>query len=728
VWVSGKEFIKSSSATVTIPNTTGLYYIYFDTTGTLGYQTDYFTWQTEAPVAYVYWNAVAGTSYYFADERHGIALDWATHEYLHRTRGAAFANGFVISNYTTIGTGTTNADAQIDLAGGVFFDEDLKITITHSSTPSQSYEQDLQGPARIPVIYRSGVGGLWVKDSATDYPLKQGTAYPKYNLNTTGTWTTPDTGNNKYWAMWVVATHHMAEPVMAIMGQRQDSNFGNAQDENTWEGLDLDNFPSQEFRPLYRLIFQSGGSNTPHCALKSVLDYRQGEIREAAAVGTTTGLGEVVEDLNPQLGGNLDVNGFSIVSVSNGNIALTPNGTGNLILDGLNWPQADGTANYVLQTNGSGQLSWVAQDSGGLDNVVEDLTPQLGGDLDLNGFRLKDGTDIIAENLGGSLLLYEGLQLGAGNLVMSNPTYAITSQSNENLTVKSLKTSSADAASIVLEGAVNGGITLTADGSGRIHLASELRTKPTTGTPSNYEHTYFEGSLAEPVTWLKILNGTVVTRTAKSITAQGSAQVSSLHNKFGGASILLDGTGDYITVPTTSEFAFASGTYSFECWIYATTVSVAQTVFDFRSAVPSSTGLTVSINSSNQLLVSNNSSTIIGAGGTISVNTWHHIAVTNAGTGLKLWLDGTQVGATYVSSVALGTTQPLSVGAAADGTSAFTGHIDEIRVSSTARYTATFTSPSSALSNDNNTLLLVHADTTIADDVTDDVYYLPLFK
>ena len=72
-------------------------------------------------------------------------------------------------------------------------------------------------------------------------------------------------------------------------------------------------------------------------------------------------LENVAEDLTPQLGGNLDVNGNSIVSASNGNIAITPNGTGSVVLDGLNWPQADGSANYVLKTNGSGQLSWTAQ-------------------------------------------------------------------------------------------------------------------------------------------------------------------------------------------------------------------------------------------------------------------------------------------------------------------------------------------------------------------------------
>ena len=46
------------------------------------------------------------------------------------------------------------------------------------------------------------------------------------------------------------------------------------------------------------------------------------------------GISNVVEDTTPQLGGSLDVNGQDIVSVSNGNIALTPNGTGLVRLDG----------------------------------------------------------------------------------------------------------------------------------------------------------------------------------------------------------------------------------------------------------------------------------------------------------------------------------------------------------------------------------------------------------
>ena len=107
-----------------------------------------------------------------------------------------------------------------------------------------------------------------------------------------------------------------------------------------------------------------------------------------AAQGSTadSALQDVVDDTTPTLGGNLDVGGNSIVSTSAGDIAITPDTTGDVILDGLKWPQADGTTDYVLKTNGAGQLGWTANGSGsGLADVVDDTTPQLGGDLDLNG-------------------------------------------------------------------------------------------------------------------------------------------------------------------------------------------------------------------------------------------------------------------------------------------------------------------------------------------------------
>ena len=102
---------------------------------------------------------------------------------------------------------------------------------------------------------------------------------------------------------------------------------------------------------------------------------------------------DVVDDTSPQLGGDLDVNGNSITgsavtvtTSSNGNITFTPNGSGEVIIDGLKHPQADGNAGQVLKTDGSGQLAFASVSSlagAGIQNVSDDSSPQLGGNLDV---------------------------------------------------------------------------------------------------------------------------------------------------------------------------------------------------------------------------------------------------------------------------------------------------------------------------------------------------------
>ena len=51
-------------------------------------------------------------------------------------------------------------------------------------------------------------------------------------------------------------------------------------------------------------------------------------------ISSAGGLTAVSADSTPQLGGDLDVNGNDIVSVSDGNINLLPNGSGKVIIDG----------------------------------------------------------------------------------------------------------------------------------------------------------------------------------------------------------------------------------------------------------------------------------------------------------------------------------------------------------------------------------------------------------
>jgi hypothetical protein len=66
-------------------------------------------------------------------------------------------------------------------------------------------------------------------------------------------------------------------------------------------------------------------------------DADAGALKRLTLANLSSGLGgitDVVADTTPQLGGNLDVNGNDIVSTSNGNIDILPNGTGVVNLDG----------------------------------------------------------------------------------------------------------------------------------------------------------------------------------------------------------------------------------------------------------------------------------------------------------------------------------------------------------------------------------------------------------
>ena len=63
------------------------------------------------------------------------------------------------------------------------------------------------------------------------------------------------------------------------------------------------------------------------------------------AIGT--GISDVVDDTTPQLGGDLDVNGNDIVSVSNGAINLIPNGTGVVSIQGSMNPSVSSTGKSV---------------------------------------------------------------------------------------------------------------------------------------------------------------------------------------------------------------------------------------------------------------------------------------------------------------------------------------------------------------------------------------------
>lgn len=111
------------------------------------------------------------------------------------------------------------------------------------------------------------------------------------------------------------------------------------------------------------------------------------------------GISNVVEDTTPQSGGPWDVNGNPIVSVSNGNIDIVPDGTGVIrFQDG-----SQGTSGHVWTSTGTlGEGNWSAPAPAGISEVSADLTPQFGGDIDLNTFKVTEGATRVLHLTGSS--------------------------------------------------------------------------------------------------------------------------------------------------------------------------------------------------------------------------------------------------------------------------------------------------------------------------------------
>ena len=181
-------------------------------------------------------------------------------------------------------------------------------------------------------------------------------------------------------------------------------------------------------------------------------------------------------DTSPELGGNLDVSGNHIVSTSNGNIAITPHGSGQVVLDGLSWPTSDGSSNQLLKTSGSGSLSFATVNS----DVVSDTTPQLGGSLDVNGNAIvsaSNGNIAITPNGSGKVII-DGLSHptsdgssgqflktdGSGSLSFDTVNTDLSSDSTPQLG------GNLDVNGNSIVSASNGNISITPNGSGKIIL------------------------------------------------------------------------------------------------------------------------------------------------------------------------------------------------------------------------------------------------------------------
>ena len=180
--------------------------------------------------------------------------------------------------------------------------------------------------------------------------------------------------------------------------------------------------------------------------------------------GTLTASSAVIVDANSKINnfniGNITVTGATNTISStntNGNIVITPNGSGEVIIDGLVHPQADGTAGQFLKTDGSGNLDFatvvssftIAADSGSADtvNTGETLT-----------FTGGEGIDTSVAN---NAITISGEDASTTNKGVASFATADFAVSSGAVTIKALGVSNAQlAGSIANAKLVNDGITI----------------------------------------------------------------------------------------------------------------------------------------------------------------------------------------------------------------------------------------------------------------------------
>ena len=202
------------------------------------------------------------------------------------------------------------------------------------------------------------------------------------------------------------------------------------------------------------------------------------------------------------------------------------------------------------------------------------------------------------------------------------------------------------------------------------------------------------------------------TKPVKGLTRFGDSQIATAQKKFGSASILLDGTEDNVKVPTDEDFGFGTSNFCLEAFIRPADVLGIQRIFDLRDTSGTDTAPTMYLNGSTLHYAVGNSST--RSGGTLSADTWYHVAVARNGGVTKLFLDGVELG-TGADTNDYGITKPVVIGSdyQASPTEAFNGYIDEVRISKgAARFTGAFTPTTVEYASDLNTVLLLHANDT----------------
>jgi len=190
-------------------------------------------------------------------------------------------------------------------------------------------------------------------------------------------------------------------------------------------------------------------------------------------------------------------------------------------------------------------------------------------------------------------------------------------------------------------------------------------------------------------------NAGITDATAKNdLETVGNAQISTSVSKFGGGSIAFDGTGDYLIRPYSDLLNINSGDFTIEAWVYPTANKTFSTVAAMWVTAQQSWIFNINNGVAGFAWQANSVSVNFLESGSVSLNTWSHVAVTRQSNTFRLFVNGTQTASATSSNNSQ--TTAFSVGSYDSGANGnFAGYIDDLRITKgLARYTgSTYTVP-----------------------------------
>ncbi len=176
-----------------------------------------------------------------------------------------------------------------------------------------------------------------------------------------------------------------------------------------------------------------------------------------------------------------------------------------------------------------------------------------------------------------------------------------------------------------------------------------------------------------------------------------------------GGAAFFDGSGDYLTVANNPAFAFGTGEFTIEGWVYILAGGDKGIFQQGTSHFPTSTSNSLALGLVNsgsvwQIYAKN---TNTNSTATYTLNTWTHFALIRSGTTTTLYINGASA-ITLTSDTTNYTGEYFGLGAIyGTSTTAINAYITNVRVvKGTAVYTSGFTPPTSPPSNIANTSLL----------------------